>query len=136
MKEEEVFKAFQDLGYDVAYTEGRLDSELGVDIVAKKDDKTYLVQVKVMSYFFGHTPQLPKDREHVCSKTVKQKREETFGKDATFVWYIYNSNTNSWAENEDGTSAFSIDELMNSDGTISENISGGFKKENTLILKD
>lgn len=135
-KEEEVYKAFQGLGYDVTYTEGKLDSDLGVDIVASKGDKKYLVQVKVMSYFFGKTPRLPKDRAHVCSEEAKEGRKKAFGEDAIFVWYIYDGRTGLWAENDDGTSAFSLEELMNPDGTISNNIIGGFKKENVLILKD
>ena len=130
-KEEIVFNGFLKYGFDTSYTEGSTDSTCGVDIIAKKNGKTFLVQVKTLSYFYGHTPKLESDRRMIF--TAEPKRREIFGPDAVFVWYIYDPGTDMWMENRYGKGYFRTQELMNENGSVVNDIDAKLsKKKNKL----
>ena len=115
------FKAmemYEKFGFITEGTDGDTDRSCGIDFVAKKDDKTLLVQVKPISFFRGEKPDLVSDRVAVI--TTKHRLGLEKFPDSSYTYMIYDKEKK-WL-NKDGRFNFRYSELVDERGKMKVNI--------------
>lgn len=128
IKEKAVKDALLTNGYEVSKPSGKDDSELGIDLIAKKNIDTFLIQVKPHSFFYRTKKgDLIKDRKRVWRAQEKGLKE--YGPRAWYRYYIYDNNTKMWVLNKDGKCGFAYEDLVDKNGNVLVNISEMCKHE-------
>ena len=115
-KESAVSNAFNHFGFDITNTKGQEDSTFGIDLVAKKDENTFLIQVKPKSFFYGMKEDLVKDRAKVWG--MQEKGKKKYGPNAWYIYIIYDGDTGKWVMNKKGKCTFRYEELVDRDGRV------------------
>ena len=101
--EMKVVSMLRDNGFEIVPTTDDDDSMRGIDIIARKNGKTYFIQVKVISYLYGGKPDLVADRQKVFTEYIPNQRE-TYGDGIPYVWVFYDYKTKEWVWNSENNS--------------------------------
>lgn len=122
--------AYRLKGFTIEETDGYTDRNCGIDFVARKGEKTFLVQVKPISFFRGKGEKLTDDRKVVIHS--KHKAGLSLFPNASYAYMIYDSDEK-WI-NLDGRFNFRYDEFVNNDGSMKVNIDSSIYEHADSII--
>ena len=111
IKEREAEEMYERAGYDIEETDGNDDRTLGIDFIARNEDKIFLVQVKPISFFRGEKLDLVSDRRIVWNKHEKGMEKYP---SASYTYMIYDP-SGLWLS-KDGRKNFRYGELIDQYG--------------------
>lgn len=111
--EEQARTEYERHGFKTNKTDGYDDRTNGIDFIASDGDKTFLVQIKPVAFFFGMKPDLVSDRIMMFNKEKNAK--EKYG-GSIFAYMIYNRD-GKWLS-KDGRVNFVYSELVGKDGSV------------------
>lgn len=124
--EEEFIDYLKKQGYNCYFPDGRIDAKFGIDVIAEKNEKTFFVQVKPLTFFLSQRRDVYEDRVKLC-----RKYEEALEKYNTVTYYAIHSKQNGgtyWVKNGNGF-CFRMTDLFSYE---KENIDGTYKEIHSL----
>lgn len=125
-----VANMMREAGFEIVPTTDDDDSKRGIDIFARKGDKSVFIQVKVISYLFGNKPDLVADRSKVFTQYIPNQKE-MYGEGIPYYWIFYDYKTKEWIWNPETNSfRWDIEKLLSKDGNFM------IKKEYVHFFKD
>ena len=74
-QERQITKYLENMGFKCSTFEGNLDAKYGIDRKLEKDDKTYALQIKPVSFFFSKRKDVIEDRIKLCKEYELAKDE-------------------------------------------------------------
>ena len=117
-------------GFTLMNADDRMDTKLGVDIIAVKNGKTYYIQVKVVSFFLGMQPGQVDHRRKVFTKSIPNQIKENAGKELPeYIWVIYDYKTKKFFRNPyTNNFRFDVTKVINTADTDLYTLTEDYKK--------
>ncbi len=117
-------------GFTILNADDRMDTKLGVDIIAEKNGKIYYIQVKVVSFFLGMQPGQVDHRRKVFTKSIPNQIKENAGKTLPkYVWVIYDYLTKKFFHNPyTNNFQFDVTKVIDTSDTDFYRLSDDYKK--------
>ena len=113
--EKEAKDKLSEAGYETSWATASEDGKYGVDIVARNELSTILIQIKPVSFFLSRRMHTKSDRAKMWIHMNAAKND--FGESLIYKFLIYDGKTGMWVFNEkSGRCAFDYDELVDIGG--------------------
>ena len=96
-KENTILNLLRGSGFTVSYDEYD-DSMCGIDMTVQKGNKTYFIQVKTVSYLFGHAYDCIADRKKIFTEYLPNQKKK-YGDNIPYYWIFYDKDSDKWIWN-------------------------------------